>query len=96
MERHFNQLSPDEAERLALLAEEAAEVIQVVGKILRHGYESHHPNGGPNNRALLEDELGDFEAAVSMLADADDVSLKEITDAKHDKLDRVKKYLHHQ
>lgn len=34
----FNGLSPAEVERLALLAEECGEVIQTVGKILRHGY----------------------------------------------------------
>lgn len=27
-----------------MLAEECAEVVQVVGKILRHGYQSYHPN----------------------------------------------------
>lgn len=41
---HFNKLTPAEAERLAMLAEECGEVIQVVGKILRHGFESYHPN----------------------------------------------------
>jgi hypothetical protein len=29
---HFNGLTPAQAERLAMLAEEAAEVIQVIGK----------------------------------------------------------------
>ena len=32
MQDHFNGLTHAEAERLAMLAEEAAEVIQVVGK----------------------------------------------------------------
>lgn len=41
---HFNRLTPAQAERLAMLAEECAEVVQVVGKILRHGYDSYHPN----------------------------------------------------
>ncbi len=44
MQDHFNRLTPAEAERLAMLAEEAAEVIQIVGKILRHGYASYHPD----------------------------------------------------
>ena len=35
---NFNQLTPAETERLAILAEECGEVIQAVGKILRHGY----------------------------------------------------------
>lgn len=41
--QHFNNLTPAEAERLAYLSEECAEVIQIIGKILRHGYESRDP-----------------------------------------------------
>lgn len=40
---HFNELTPAEAERLAYLAEECGEAIQIIGKILRHGYESRDP-----------------------------------------------------
>ncbi len=32
---HFNELTPAEAERLAYLAEECGEAIQIIGKILR-------------------------------------------------------------
>lgn len=65
---HFNQLTPAEAERLAMLAEEAAEVIQIVGKILRHGYDSYHPNSPEiTNRDLLGFELTDFYAVASSL-----------------------------
>lgn len=61
--KHFNGLTPAEAERLAMLAEEAGEIIQVVGKILRHGYESHHPlQPNVSNRDLLTKEVADFEA----------------------------------
>lgn len=45
---HFNGLSPAEAERLAILAEECSEVVQKVCKTLRNGYESTHPDGGPH------------------------------------------------
>ena len=41
--KHFNQLTPAEAERLALLLEELGEAQQAIGKILRHGYASTHP-----------------------------------------------------
>lgn len=77
--KHFNNLTPAEAERLAMLAEECGEVIQVVGKILRHGYESYHPNdlfnghpkpGAENNRDLLANEVCDLLAVVQMM-DAD-------------------------
>lgn len=94
---HFNELSPGELERLALLAEECAEVIQVVGKILRHGYTSTHPNDpdGENNRELLEEELGHVQAAQSLMIDKDDLSESSIK--AHHKLKRAKvnEYLHH-
>lgn len=43
MSEHFNRLTPSEAERLAYLMEEMAEAAQIIGKILRHGYESKDP-----------------------------------------------------
>jgi len=63
MENHFNKLTPAEAERLTMLAEECAEVIQVVGKILRHGYDNYHPDDpSRTNRDLLARELTDVDA----------------------------------
>ena len=95
---HFNKLTPAEAERLALLAEECGEVIQAVAKILRHGYESCHPDSADpadNNRVNLEHELGDVMAAVKMMGMACDVSADYIGDCREDKLQRVNRYLHH-
>lgn len=56
-------LTQPELERIAMLAEEAGEITQVVGKILRHGYESSHP-GAPEvtNRSLLSREISDLSA----------------------------------
>lgn len=73
MSEHFNQLTPAEAERLAMLAEEAAEVIQIVGKILRHGYDSYHPETPDvTNRDLLGQELIDLAAVeTEMIASMD-------------------------
>lgn len=69
MTTHFNRLTPAQAERLAMLAEECAEVIQVVGKILRHGYDSHHPAiPHVTNRQLLGDELTDLMAVAAALS----------------------------
>ena len=65
---HFNKLTPAEAERLAMLAEECGEVIQVIGKIMRHGYDSYHPaDPTTTNRALLGRELTDLYAVASSL-----------------------------
>lgn len=93
---HFNQLTPAETERLAMLAEECSEVIQMVGKILRHGYGSHHPNDpGINNRRMLHSEITDLFAVVTMMADARDihrVDPSEVSAAARRKLE----WAHHQ
>lgn len=94
---HFNKLSEAEAERLALLSEELAEVQQVIGKILRHGYESHNPfdENKTTNRSLLEGELGDAQYAIQLMCLENDVSNPKIQDYAKSKSSRVKKYLHH-
>lgn len=92
---HFNKLTPAEAERLSILAEECAEVIQVVGKIQRHGFESGHPNGGPSNRALLEKELGDVRFAMDFMREGGDVDLDHIDQAMSEKALNIQQYLHH-
>lgn len=92
---HFNQLSPAEAERLALLVEEMGEAQQAVGKILRHGYESRHPDGGPTNRETLERELGDVEFTGEMLKNNQDLNSESVETFKIIKGLRVYQYLHH-
>lgn len=97
MAKHFNQLTPAEHERLALLMEEMGEAIQVIGKIMRHGYNSHHPKRiGVTNRRLLEYELGDVRHSMIRLCDAGDLDKAVIHEAADRKAERVKQYLHHQ
>ena len=93
---HFNGLSPALAERLALLSEECGEVVQVIGKIQRHGIESRHPDGGPTNRQLLEKALGDTYAVLLLLTRAGDITPEHITLHKDAKLQNVQQWLHHQ
>ena len=97
MKKHFNGLTPAEAERLALLLEELGETSQVIGKILRHGYESYSPLDPKRetNRQMLVRELGDVLAAVQLMRSACDVTKLGLDRAKEDKLTRVGKYLHH-
>ncbi|HVA92152.1 MAG TPA: hypothetical protein VNL71_20190 [Chloroflexota bacterium] len=92
----FNKLSHDQAERLALLLEEMGEAQQIIGKILRHGYDSTHPDGVLTNRDLLENELGDVDAAVQMLTRRGDLSSLNIKTSAFCKLQTVQRYLHHQ
>ena len=94
---HFNGLSPAEAERLALLLEEMGEVQQIVGKVLRHGYERHNPvHPGDTNRQMLEKELGDVMHAIRRMAVAEDIYLDTIESHAEEKALSVKQYLHHQ
>lgn len=96
MTQQFNGLDPAEAERLFLLSEELAEVIQAIGKTLRHGYDSRHPNGGLTNRENLERELGHVIHAYTRMIAADDVSEVNIKTHRLEKATAVGKYLHHQ
>lgn len=95
---HFNDLTPAEAERLAILSEECAEVIQIIGKIQRHGYNSTHPDVGPSNSILLATEIGHVKAAVEMMKCAGDLVALAISRSEETKtlVYRAKKYLHHQ
>lgn len=95
---HTGDLAVTDAqvERLAVLLEEMGKAAQVVGKVLRHGYAARHPDGGMNNRELLERELGDVLCAVDLLQGALDVRGMEVQAARQDKHQRITKYLHHQ
>lgn len=94
----FHGLTPEEQERLSLLVEEFGEGVQAIGKIFRHGYESHHPYGYKpgSNRRQLEAELGDIDAAKALLYAAGDISKQAVGVSRAGKLKRVGHYLHHQ
>ena len=103
MSKHFNGLSADEAERLAMLSEECAEVIQVIGKILRHGYDSSNPNTAshgvfnPSNYTLLVKELNDIGAVVYGMTMARDFTEDEFTlDHQAEIWKKKLRWTHHQ
>lgn len=88
-------LTPAERERLTLIAEEAAEVVQAATKVLRHGWMSEHPAcPGVNNCQNLMKELGDLRAAVQLCFQANDMNSVDYQYYALDKLHRVQKYLH--
>lgn len=89
----YNQLSDAEVERLVILAEECGEVIQAVGKILRHGWQDGNKY---HRRAQLELELGDVVALVAMMEEARDIDGDKILRRSFEKLEIIKQYLHHQ
>lgn len=96
-EEHFNELTPDELERLAILAEEAAEVQQIVMKIIRHGYSSHNPFDEKklSNRKLLEIELGHLQYIGQQMAYKKDIDNFRVNLSSAEKAKSIKKYLHH-
>ena len=93
----FNELEPHELERLALLSEECGEVVAIIGKILRHGYPSCHPDNlnGPDNREMLIQEIGDVFAVVSLMIAEVDFTYRDIDIAKEIKLEKLNQYLHY-
>lgn len=98
MADHFNGLTPAQAERLAMLAEECAEVIQIVGKILRHGYDSYNPLD-PNtpNRRLLEKEVIDvLSVHLAMIRTGDIRSPGYLEPSAETAWQKKLRYAHHQ
>ena len=103
MLQHFNRLTPAELERLAILSEEMGEAQQIIGKVLRHGYESYNPtipvpeNENPIiNRWMLEKELGDIMWAMRAMCESRDINAERIEKRAQEKGPRAAKYLHHQ
>lgn len=94
----FHRLPRADAELVYLLTEEANEVGKAAMKLMRHGPESCNPDKPEDgtNRAQLEDEIGDFLAAVHMLIFIGYLDEGQIMASKEVKLASVKKYLHHQ
>ena len=102
----FNKLTDKEHEALTILFEECSEVVQIVGKILRHGLESHHPTKDRNpftghsntNRIELAKECGDVRAAMKIVVREGILVQRWIDMAIRDKTRRFREhpeYLHH-
>ena len=94
MSTQFNKLTPAEAERLFYLLEELGETQQAIGKILRHGYDSCHPERDQRtNREDLEKELHDVYTAIQMLTTQGDLKEESIFKLP---VRPPWRYLHHQ
>lgn len=93
-----NYLDDHEIERLAILAEEAGEFIQAIGKILRHGYDSFHPDKplDGDNRDHLCQELGDLRYIVNFMEHRGDFDGTTVDAYCSVAADKKPKYMHHQ
>lgn len=71
----MNELNEDQLERIAMLMEEAGEIVQICGKIIRHGYTSVDPTAEEprENVALLEDEIEDLSSIALLMNKAGDI-----------------------
>jgi len=89
----MNELDEAGLERLVILAEECAEVIQVINKIIRFGYNSFHPEKALDNRDLLEKELGDVQLILSMMSSSGDISYSKVVDCMNVKSQTINDFL---
>lgn len=99
MTEFTKDLTDAEAERLAMLAEECGEVVQLIGKILRHGYTSYHPDDADmtTNWTLLNKELNDIGAVVHGMIKAGDYSESDFSVEEQEKIWKKKlKWTHYQ
>ena len=95
----IKDLTDAESERLAMLAEECGEVIQIIGKILRHGYTSYHPDDldMKTNWTLLNKELNDIGAVVHGMIKAGDYTEEDFNIDIQEKIWKKKlKWTHYQ
>lgn len=94
---HFSTyLNESEEERLALLTEEMGEVLQIVGKIGRHGYLSTNPlsNDPTTNQILLEKEIGDLLLIIKLMIISGDIRPEVIQNWMGIKQRKINQWLH--
>lgn len=92
MKKHFNKLTPSEAERLSILSEECGEVIRAIGKIQRHGWKCQ----GYNNRENLEIEIGDLSSIIQLMVQNEDINEDHIFDNRNTHEKKIRGFTHHQ
>jgi hypothetical protein len=87
-------IDPKTSEALDLVQEECAEVIQIISKIRRFGFDSYNPydTERKTNQHLLNDELGDLCLLIRYLTDREIVDPDHIEDRIAWKIEKLKKY----
>lgn len=85
-------MNTDNNEVMDILQEECAEVIQAVSKIRRFGIDNAKPGTDYDNRAHLEEELGDVLAMVDILLINEVVNWGNLHAAKRAKIEKLKKW----
>jgi hypothetical protein len=90
-----NRIGEPEQERLGLFTEEMGEAQLEIGKILRHGLDSFHPDEpGLSNAQRLELETGHVLAAIDLLVACGTLNLEGLEQARRAKLRKLLSGLH--
>lgn len=93
----FANLTEAQRERLEMLVEECSEVVHAATKILRHGYDSYHPEKPETlvNRKDLQYELLDLWTICERMIDYGDIGLVKFN-TSHLVWKKKLRYTHHQ
>jgi NTP pyrophosphatase (non-canonical NTP hydrolase) len=86
------EISVQDIEAMLILQEECAEVTQAVSKVFRFGFDECYPVGGPDNRAKLEEELGDLLAMIDIMVERCVISDSNLNAARKAKVEKLKKW----
>lgn len=73
------EMSLAEAERLVKLCQECAEVVVACTKALMYGWAPAHAGIQYDNRADIEEELGDVQGTATLMAQCGDISGLKVT-----------------
>ena len=85
-----NEIDDKTKEILLIAQEECAEVTQAISKVFRFGFNGQYND--VTNKAMLEEELGDFVCMICLLLDQEIVSEENVQNAAKAKLNKLKKW----
>lgn len=90
-----NRIGEAEQERLGLFTEEMGESQLEIGKILRHGIDSRHPDDPDlSNAERLELEAGHVLASIDLLVACGTLSREGLARSRRAKLEKLRSWLH--
>jgi hypothetical protein len=79
-------------EVLSIGQEECAEVIQIISKIFRFGFDAKHPEQVMNNRERLEEEVGDLRCMINLMISRGIIREEYVTQAENKKFEKLHKW----
>ena len=83
-------MESNQKEILLIAQEECAEVTQAISKVFRFGMDGMH--NGRSNRDRLEEEIGDLQCMINLMADRGLIDPVAILEAKQRKLKKLEQW----